>query len=253
MSGSSSILDQIDSPSATNDANKSPRSVQQNGEAKPLLAAVSPIIGSQLPTPSLARPVWKDLLQRYAASANVTNLLVIDDSLPSGFYINPPSAPLSAHGHLGDSPTNQYVGWWMLAVLSGQLRPDFHLYLPKDSEWRRLQESEDEGEFSATVDTLLGGAPPLSAVGDFMIQPTAESKQLRYLAEALSERPPVQVHARYLPILGQSLLDQVLNLQPVQLPGDAMRGQKEQVLTELGYAFEPDSGAWIYTGVVDED
>ncbi len=255
VGGFSSILEQIDapSPSTAKDANKSPRSAQQSSEAKSLPSAVSPSIDSQMPTPASVRPVWKDLLQRYATSANIANLLVVDDSLPSGFYINPPSTPLSAHGHLGDPPTNQYVGWWMLAVLSGQLRPDFHLYLPTDSEWRRLQESEDEGEFSATVDTLLGGAPPLSAVGDFMIQPTAESKQLRYLAEALSERPPVQAHARYLPILGQSLLDQVLNLQPVQLPGDAMRGQKEQVLTELGYAFEPDSGAWIYTGVVDED
>lgn len=246
------VPSQMDRTAAKNTKSQPP--ARQDDEVKSPFGGMPSVVEKPAAIPVVASPDWKSLLQRYAASANVTSLLVIDDSLPSGFYVNPPAMPLSASGHLGDPPTNQYVGWWMLAVLSGQLRPDFHLDLPADSEWRRLQESEDEGEFSATVDTLLGGAPPLSAVGDFMIRSTAESKQLRALIDALSARPAVQPYARYLPILGQSLLDQVLNFQPLQLAvDDEMRVQKERALAELGYAFEPDSEAWIYTGVVDED
>lgn len=183
---------------------------------------------------------WRENLQQYARLAQIDDLLQIDDTLLNGFYVNAPIRPLNANGSFGDVETNQYVGWWMLAVLSGQLSPTFHLDLPEDSEWRRLQESEDEGEFAATVDTLLGGGPPLSAIGQFL---TGGSPLLLDLIASIRERP--KAPPRYATILGPALMEQIKGQFPIAA-ADVSTPEQSRTLQTLGYSL--DSDQWVCVG-----
>jgi ParB family protein of integrating conjugative element (PFGI_1 class) len=100
----------------------------------------------------------RQALLSFAQITQCADCLHWHEDLPFHFYVEVPSAPLD----LAPTRPQRYVGWWLLAFLSGQLDPDLSLLLPTDSRWRRAFGADgDCGDehLPLLIQTELGGPP----------------------------------------------------------------------------------------------
>ena len=92
--------------------------------------------------------------------------------------------------------------WWLLALLSGQMREDVSQRLPDISRWRRLRlgEAEDESALPLLFENELAGPVNLDEMFmDWLIDPTDEAATLfsEILASMRSLR--AELPQRFLP------------------------------------------------------
>jgi hypothetical protein len=117
-----------------------------------------------------AEQLRKDVQRQITAFARVcgfADCLCLLDTLPTGFYVEPPAdeIPLDL---AGDDGRQRYVGWWLAAIHSGQIRDDVSTLLPTDSPWRQAQASTDptrQDSLSALMETVLGNE---LSIGEFV-------------------------------------------------------------------------------------
>jgi ParB family protein of integrating conjugative element (PFGI_1 class) len=105
-----------------------------------------------------ASDALRQALLSFAEITQCGDCLHWHEELPLHFYVEVPSAPLD----LAPARPQRYVGWWLLAFLSGQLDPDLSLLLPSHSRWRQaLGADGDCGDehLPLLIQTELGGPP----------------------------------------------------------------------------------------------
>ncbi len=114
--------------------------------------AMTPLEGASHPMSTL-----QDLATRFARMTEVADCLRLLEAWPTGFYMEVPEhdEPIDLSGH----GARRYHGWWMLAMLSGQLDGAWSGLMPETSTWRQAQRQEqgrDDYALQHYMDTILG-------------------------------------------------------------------------------------------------
>lgn len=99
----------------------------------------------------------QEVATRFARLCQVADCLRLTEAWPTGFYVEVPEndEPID----LVEDGVDRYHGWWMLAMLSGQLDDTWSTLMPEDSTWRQAQRQEngrDEYALQHYMDTILG-------------------------------------------------------------------------------------------------
>ncbi len=110
------------------------------------------------------------LADSFAQATGVLDCLFVQDDWPTGFWIEIPSDPID----LDPSPANhgRYAGWWMLAMLSGQIGGAWSAAMPADSMWRQAQRQEnghDEVSLMGLIETVLANPIGLMELSDRLV------------------------------------------------------------------------------------
>lgn len=100
----------------------------------------------------------KPSLISFARLTDVANCLHFTNATVCGYYMEAPEIPVDLEP---DKPLRRWA-WWLLALLSGQMRADVSRQLPETSRWRHLflTEAVDEGALPLLLENEL--AAPLS-------------------------------------------------------------------------------------------
>jgi hypothetical protein len=99
----------------------------------------------------------QEVATHFARLCQVADCLRLTETWPTGFYVEVPENddPID----LVEDGVDRYHGWWMLAMLSGQLDDTWSTLMPEDSTWRQAQRQEngrDEYALQHYMDTILG-------------------------------------------------------------------------------------------------
>ena len=113
----------------------------------------------------------------FARLTGVADCLHFTGATACGYNMEPPQTPLDLEP---DQPLRRW-GWWLLALLCGQMREDVSRRLPDISAWRRLclSEVEDEGALSLLLENELAGPVNLDVMlTDWLTDPADEAATL---------------------------------------------------------------------------
>ena len=151
-----------------------------NGASNDETQARSGSIGPESPNES----VPPDMVERlklcvisFAQLTGVADCLHFTGVTACGYYMEAPQTPLDL---APDKPLRRWA-WWLLALLSGQMREDVSRRLPENSHWRRLRACEggDEDALPLLLETELAGPVSLDVIfTDWLTDPGDEAATL---------------------------------------------------------------------------
>lgn len=121
--------------------------------ARPEKSPIERTAGDPRPTPLAA---VQQLVSAFAEACDVQDLLVLDDAMPCGYYLEAPAddRPIDA-----DATSLRYGAWWIAAMHSDQIDGSYSERMPTESRWRRAQRLEggsDSPPLEWLIEAVLG-------------------------------------------------------------------------------------------------
>ncbi|MDY0073527.1 MAG: ParB N-terminal domain-containing protein, partial [Thauera sp.] len=111
---------------------------------------------------------------RFVRASGVADLFRDCPALPAGYFMEAPPADQTLEDFADpDVSTWRHGGWWIAAMLSGQIDGKYVELLPPDSLWRQLhelQQGEDELALQWHIETVLGSPPGLVELGRWLLE-----------------------------------------------------------------------------------
>ena len=130
----------------------------------------------------------KQCVISFARLTDVADCLHFTNVAVCGYYMEAPQTRLDLEP---DKPLRRWA-WWLLALLSGQMREDVSRRLPETSRWRHLflSEGEDEDALPLVLENELAGPVSLDLMfADWLTDPGDEAATLLCEILTLGAKP----------------------------------------------------------------